>query len=364
MKLIFHIIIGLLPIALFSQTTNVLSIKVYDTRESNAVKNARVEVEFEKGFEDDFTDSDGVCNFILNKTNRAVLAGEEVTILVYKEGYETLRLDYTIQKNADRVLVNFTKEAKISVLGYVLDGQGKPIEGAKITYLGNYDTYSLSDGYFQLNIPLDVIDETSSQLIFTFTKEGFDTERVKITLPYGKKTVFIEHSLKTPETSNDASIQFPYNTQNINGLIWMSEDLSTVTPNSFDAPGQGRLYTWEAAKKACEQLGEGWRLPTEEDWRVLALSFGGYKSIGVGMGEGDPEEGYKNVMSSPFKPSLNGLKLPFKSKYRDQSKRGYYWTDTTTQGDKAVFFGFSEGSIVKSMKASDYAMSCRCIKNI
>ena len=29
----------------------------------------------------------------------------------------------------------------------------------------------------------------------------------------------------------------------------------------------GRLYTWAAASRACETLGGGWRLPTDDEWR-------------------------------------------------------------------------------------------------
>ncbi len=32
----------------------------------------------------------------------------------------------------------------------------------------------------------------------------------------------------------------------------------------------GRLYTWESARRGCQSLGIGWRLPTDEEWRQLA----------------------------------------------------------------------------------------------
>jgi len=34
----------------------------------------------------------------------------------------------------------------------------------------------------------------------------------------------------------------------------------------------GRLYTWEAAQRACP---EGWHLPSDEEWYHLAFHFGG-----------------------------------------------------------------------------------------
>src|SRR5689334_20484492 len=35
----------------------------------------------------------------------------------------------------------------------------------------------------------------------------------------------------------------------------------------------GRLYTWDAAQQGCHSLGDGWRLPTDDDWRQLAKHY-------------------------------------------------------------------------------------------
>jgi len=37
----------------------------------------------------------------------------------------------------------------------------------------------------------------------------------------------------------------------------------------------GRLYTWESARLACESLGSGWRLPTDDERRRMAKHYGG-----------------------------------------------------------------------------------------
>ena len=37
----------------------------------------------------------------------------------------------------------------------------------------------------------------------------------------------------------------------------------------------GRLYTWEAARHGCQSLGDGWRLPTDDEWRQMAKHYGG-----------------------------------------------------------------------------------------
>jgi uncharacterized protein (TIGR02145 family) len=37
----------------------------------------------------------------------------------------------------------------------------------------------------------------------------------------------------------------------------------------------GRLYTWESALRVCQSLGDGWRLPTEDEWPLMAKQYGG-----------------------------------------------------------------------------------------
>jgi len=99
----------------------------------------------------------------------------------------------------------------------------------------------------------------------------------------------------------------------IGGKKWMKENLNVKTNESwcygeggkvfvgFDDDGRdifktlssseiqancnkyGRLYTWAAAKKACQSI--GWRLPSRADWDHLAQSVGGTKDVGDGFGD-------------------------------------------------------------------------------
>ena len=47
----------------------------------------------------------------------------------------------------------------------------------------------------------------------------------------------------------------------------------------------GRLYTWTSAQAACRALGNGWRLPTNEDWRQLANQYGGLRQESADLGK-------------------------------------------------------------------------------
>lgn len=70
-----------------------------------------------------------------------------------------------------------------------------------------------------------------------------------------------------------------YKTTLINGQIWMAENLIFPIEGSWiynENPEYGylygRLYTWEAALKACP---EGWHLPSDEEWGELINNLGG-----------------------------------------------------------------------------------------
>ena len=50
------------------------------------------------------------------------------------------------------------------------------------------------------------------------------------------------------------------------GLEWMTENLSGFGGTEING---NTYYTWEEAMAAAEQLGDGWRLPTQEEWDAL-----------------------------------------------------------------------------------------------
>jgi uncharacterized protein (TIGR02145 family) len=70
-----------------------------------------------------------------------------------------------------------------------------------------------------------------------------------------------------------------YKTVKINNRLWMAENLSLLVKDSWfyaenaqNGEMYGRLYSWDAAMKACP---EGWRLPSDKDWDELVEFLGG-----------------------------------------------------------------------------------------
>src|SRR5918999_2784892 len=75
------------------------------------------------------------------------------------------------------------------------------------------------------------------------------------------------------------------------GKQWTTSNLNVNTVPSYcyqdeqsNCRQYGRLYTWDSAKQGCQSLGDGWRLPTDDEWRELAKQYGG-------VGNDSPDKG-------------------------------------------------------------------------
>ncbi|WP_367390681.1 FISUMP domain-containing protein [Lewinella sp. LCG006] len=121
-----------------------------------------------------------------------------------------------------------------------------------------------------------------------------------------------------------------YEVVTIGAQDWLGADLKFHTPESFCYENEeencreyGRLYNFQEAKTACP---EGWRLPTETDWRTLEQALGmqptEVEAIRVWRGE---EEG--TLLAKQL-----GVKYSGMGKFRGTGFLGkdqfvYYWVD-------------------------------------
>jgi len=68
------------------------------------------------------------------------------------------------------------------------------------------------------------------------------------------------------------------------GKEWTTANLDVTVDGSYcygdteaNCRRYGRLYTWGAAQRGCRALGDGWRLPADDEWRQLAKHYGGVR---------------------------------------------------------------------------------------
>jgi len=126
----------------------------------------------------------------------------------------------------------------------------------------------------------------------------------------------------------------------------------------------GRLYTWDAALKACP---DGWHLPSDEEWKNLAAAYGGYHDWESSKDNGDPKLSYKALMSggnSGFSALLGGSRYTDGS-YYSLGRYGLYWSSSEKSSDNAWNYYFYE-PISKLYRFNSYkevGLSCRCVKD-
>jgi len=120
-----------------------------------------------------------------------------------------------------------------------------------------------------------------------------------------------------------------------------------------------RLYSLEGAKNACPK---GWRLPTDEEWNALAVSFGGYIDKDIDGFKGDPERAYYGVINAlqvkEFPGFYTGLDF-------DHNNVASYWSMTNAADDEYFNYDFAKGSqkLYRTKSPPYIGLFCRCVKD-
>jgi uncharacterized protein (TIGR02145 family) len=154
------------------------------------------------------------------------------------------------------------------------------------------------------------------------------------------------------------------------GKQWTTENLNVARAESYcyeDAEANcsryGRLYTWESAQRACQSLGDGWRLPTSDEWKQMAKHYGG-------IGDDSDDRGRAAFTallsggSSGFNAVLGGNRS-VDGKYERSEAHGFYWTVSEIDPGRAIFYNFGKGSqglYRQDQGEKQMAISVRCVK--
>lgn len=163
-----------------------------------------------------------------------------------------------------------------------------------------------------------------------------------------------------------------YRTVKIAGLEWLGDNLNYKTAGSFcykDEDDQcmvfGRLYTWNAAKKACPA---GFRLPTHADfeslWTAAGADFNAGYLIKADYGWSGETNGNDTLKFSAM-PAGNRFD---DETYGNTAKFAFFWSaDDTSEGvpagsarvwyltSKSMAFGYMS-------KPKNFGFSVRCVR--
>jgi uncharacterized protein (TIGR02145 family) len=154
------------------------------------------------------------------------------------------------------------------------------------------------------------------------------------------------------------------------GNDWTTKNLAIDVPGSLcydslqsNCDRYGRLYTWKTAMTVCGRIGEGWRLPTSDEWKSLAKHYGGV----FGDSDDNGKAAFIALMdggSSHFNAVFGGGGDE-KGGYWRIDAHGFYWTSTEANDSTAWFGNFGKGRpalYLQNDGAKSDALAVRCIK--
>ncbi len=137
------------------------------------------------------------------------------------------------------------------------------------------------------------------------------------------------------------------------GLEWASENLAGHGGTEVD----GRwYYTWEQAMRAAKELGDGWRLPTREEFKALAAS---------GSVWDDEKKG--RLFGGKMFLEAAGYRAPADGALGGVGSGGYYWSSSPSSSTDvfAVYLSFTNGRVIPvGHRSRAYGFSVRCVRDI
>jgi uncharacterized protein (TIGR02145 family) len=188
-----------------------------------------------------------------------------------------------------------------------------------------------------------------------------------------------------------------YNTVNINGQVWMAENLkatkylnsdligtktgdvsSESTPkyqwaygdDETNVPTYGRIYTWFAVTDSRGVCPTGWHVPTDTEWETLKSSLGDASTAGGKLKETgtihwtSPNTGATN--ETGFTALPGGYRL-LNGSYASINLTGYYWSSTPDGSNPAFGLGqglhYNDAIILRGGYDKHEGAYIRCLKN-
>ena len=173
----------------------------------------------------------------------------------------------------------------------------------------------------------------------------------------------------TVENSHFQTTEGTYAIYETTGLVGDEENAN----NERTFAKYGYLYTYEGALEAAP---DGWRIPTDEDWKKLetvlgmsvdecaALEWRSSNVVGTLMHQGDEGTGLDMLYGGYYTATTSS----FTSAYRLMYSYGFYWTSTkdTDKGDGFAYYRkifYKNGGVFRYSCSTANMMSVRFVRD-
>jgi len=184
-------------------------------------------------------------------------------------------------------------------------------------------------------------------------------------------TIYAQWTAVSPNNCGKDGTANSCKTVKIGGVTWMAENLNIETADSWcygNSPNScakySRLYTWAAAKSACQSI--GMRLPTNAEWDALVTAAGGENTAGKKL---KSKSGWYNNGNGTddfqFSALPGGLRNPSLGSFITVVYYGYWWTATEVSNDYAYnrYMYYEYDSVYEDPIDKSTAFSVRCIQD-